>query len=158
MKHFTFFTALLMLSTLALGQNYTELQYKVERLQNASKHSRELQSLFLQSATSPGSGWKILKSTQQTHFLDSIIYQSYDAETDSWLNEEKDSYQHTNEGRVINSFVQVWDDEADDWTDDFRMEYEYNENNQVSRVNDYLSDSISGEPQLVSTTDRKSVV
>ncbi len=147
MKKSTFLLIILFATTIANGQKTENLQSKIKELQ-ASFSRYTLQTEHFSRTITP---YKFdiqkngqLKNALALQKLDSVIYQEYEEEADTWHNDTKDEYLYNSELQNTAWIEKDWNFTTNTWQDTAKIELEFNNEGQVSAMNIFTIDEISG--------------
>lgn len=148
MKKSTFLFSLLLIAAMAIGQESQTLQNKITKAQasfarfvmKTEQYYKAVPPLRLDKGTSA-----LLKNAAATQRLDSVIYEEYVGDTQSWQNLWKDEYIYDSGNRNTSWAEKEWDNTTNTWGDSSKVELEFNDAGQVSVMNIYDVDGATGE-------------
>lgn len=148
MKNFTFLLIILLVATVAHGQQSLKLQQKITKMQESFSQftwqTKHLSKAGFQFAPVK-SGNSLLKSALAIQKLDSVIYQEYDSQNEEWINQWKDVYQYDSELRNSAWIEMGWNNTLDLWENSNKIELELTDDGQVRIMKSYVTSDTSGD-------------
>lgn len=148
MKKSTFLLFVLLVAIYANGQQPQNLQQKIKEMQATfarftmqTKHFSKM-NFPLKPGMQKNS---LLKNALALQKLDSVIYQNYIVESETWHNQSKDEYLYNSELNNTAWIEYDWNVTGNTWQDTAKVELEYNSESRVNVMNIYSKDDTSGE-------------
>ncbi len=148
MKNFTFLSLILLVAMVASGQEINNLQQKINKLQESySRFTQQTKHFSKAGFQIAPVNYKnvLLKNALAEQKLDSVIYQEFTLENETWINLWKDEYQYNSEMKNTAWVEKEWNTTTSAWEDIEKVELDFTDDGKVNAMNIYTQDETTGE-------------